>query len=454
MSKNNVINRLTGGLQKINEDSIPDNVIEIGKNCIIDTVGVTIAGSVTSSARKIYLSATETFKDGNCTILGSDKTLNAAGAALTNGAAAHALDFDDNCYAGIVHGSAVVLPTVLALAQENSLNGQKLLISFIAGLEIQFGIAKAFSNGIYDRGWWTTSILGVLGSAASASKLLNLDTEATSNALALAAVGAGATRAVRGTHAKHFYCGLAAERGITAAKLAKNGAIGPLNAFEDVNGLTNALNDGKFDSAKIDKIGKDFNLIEPGIDIKKYPVCYASHAAIDGVKSILEGNKLNSAMIKKVICTVPPVVGSNLTFSNPKNISEAQFSLEFALATIITTGSLDLTHLTDEFIHSTSLNLIQKKIVMNVNSLPVGQLNNKNICPEWADIEIIMNDGVVYKTFVSSPIGSSKRPLPDRLLYKKFHDCLTYAETDTNAEELYENLKNIDSAPNLKSIFS
>tara|TARA_B110001450_G_scaffold152851_1_gene142613 strand:+ start:28 stop:1392 length:1365 start_codon:yes stop_codon:yes gene_type:complete len=454
MSKNNVINRITNSLQKINKNSIPANVMEIGKNCIIDTVGVTIAGSVTPSAKKIYFSANETYKDGNCTILGSDKTLNAAGAALTNGAAAHALDFDDNCYAGIVHGSAVVLPTVLALAQENSLNGQKLLISFIAGLEIQFGIAKAFSNGIYDRGWWTTSILGVLGSAASASKLLDLDTQATSNALALAVVGAGATRAVRGTHAKHFYCGLAAERGITAAKLAKNGAIGPLNAFEDVNGLTRVLNDGKFDPTKIDNIGKDFSIIEPGVDIKKYPVCYASHAAIDGVKSILEGNNLDSNMIKKVICTVPPVVGSNLTFSHPKNISEAQFSLEFALATIIKDGSLNLSHLTDKFINSASLKLIQKKIVMNVNSLPVEQSNNKNICPEWADIEIIMNDGIAYKTFVSAPIGSSKRPLPERLLYKKFYDCVTYAETGNNVEKLYENLRNIESAHNLKSIFS
>ena len=454
MSKNNVIDRLTYGLQKLNKNTIPTNVMEIAKNCIIDTVGVTIAGSVTPSAKKIYFSATETFKNGNCTILGCDKTLNAAGAALTNGAAAHALDFDDNCYAGIVHGSAVVLPTVLALAQENSLNGEKLLISFIAGLEIQFAIAKAFSNEIYDRGWWTTSLLGAIGSAASASKLLDLDTEATSNALALAAVGAGATRAVRGTHAKHFYCGLAAERGITTAKLAKNGAIGPLNAFEDVNGLTKVLNGDKFDPTKIDNIGKDFNMIEPGVDIKKYPVCYASHSAIDGVKSILEGNNLNPNMIKKIICTVPPVVGSNLTFPNPKNMSEAQFSLEFAIATVVKDDSLNLSHLTDKFINSNSLKAIQKKVFMKVNNLSVEQSKHKNICPEWADIEIIMNDSTVYKTFVSSPVGSSRRPLPERLLYKKFHDCLTYAETDNNVEKLYESLRSIESVHNLKSLFS
>jgi len=454
MSKNYMINRLTYGLQKINKDSIPKKVIDIGKNCIIDTIGVAIAGSVTPSAKKIYSSTIENFKDGNCTILGSNQTLNAAGAAMANGAAAHALDFDDNCYAGIVHGSAVVLPSVLAVAQENSLNGEKLLTSFIAGLEIQFAIARAFSNEIYDRGWWTTSILGVIGSAASASKLLNLNAEATSNALALAIVGTGATRAVRGTHAKHYYCGLAAERGITAAKLAKNGATGPFNVFEDVNGLTKVLNDNKFDPTKIDNIGKDFSMIEPGLDIKKYPVCYASHSAIDGVKDILEDNNINPAMIKKIICTVPPVVASNLTFSYPKNVSEAQFSLEFAIATIIKDSSLNLSHLTDKFINSASLKLIQEKVVMNVDDLSIEQSNSKNICPEWANIEIIMNDDTKYKTFVGSSIGSSKRPLPERLLYKKFHDCMIYSKTSNNVEKLYDSLRNIEKVQNSRTLFN
>ena len=91
---------------------------------------------------------------------------------------------------------------------------------------------------------------------------------------------------------------------------------------------------------------------------------------------------------------------------------------------------------------------------MNVDSLPLEQSNNKNICPEWADIEIVMKDGIANKTLVSSPSGSSKRPLPEGLLYKKFYDCVTYAETGNNVEKLYENLRNIELAHNLKSIFS
>lgn len=453
MSTNNVINRITLGLEKITAESISAEVFNIAKSCIIDTCGVAIAGSTTRSARNIHSVVKESFRDGNCTVLGNTNTLNVFGAAVANGASAHALDFDDNCYAGIVHGSAVVLPSVLAVAQENSSSGNELLSSFIAGLEAQFAVAKALSNNIYDRGWWTTSILGVIGSAAGACKLLNLNREATSNALALAIVGGGATRSVRGTDAKHYYCGLAAERGITAAKLALNGATGPLNVFEDFNGITKVLNGDKFERKYIDMIGKEYCILKPGMDIKKYPVCYASHAAIDGVKELIDLNNINSFNIKKIICTVPPVVASNLTFPNPVNRTEAQFSLEYAIATIIEHGSLDLTHLEDKFVKSSRLKRVSELVYMNVSNFPKEEIDNKFICPEWAEIEIMTNDGMCYKTFVGAPVGSANRPLPEKLLYRKFSECLTYAKNDINPKELYERLLNIDQIENSSTLF-
>jgi len=454
MSTNNVVNRIAIGLEKITTESIPTKVLNIAKSCIIDTCGVAIAGSTTSSAKNIHAVVTESFRDGHCTVLGRTNTLNVFGAALANGVSAHALDFDDNCYAGIVHGSAVVLPSVLAVAQENSSSGNELLYSFIAGLEAQFAVAKAFSNDIYDRGWWTTSILGVIGSAAGACKLLNLDKEATSHALALAIVGGGATRSVRGTDAKHYYCGLAAERGVTAAKLALNGATGPLNVFEDLNGIKKVFNGDKFENKYIDMIGEEFSILEPGIDIKKYPVCYASHAAVDGVKELIDLNNIHSSNIKKIICTVPPVVASNLTFPNPANRTEAQFSLEFAIATIIEHGSLDLTHLEDKFVKSSRLKRVSELVCMKVSNLPKEKIDNKCICPEWAEVEIMTNDGSCYKIFVGAPVGSANRPLPEKLLYRKFSECLTFAKTDINTKKLYERLLNIDQIENSKALFN
>ena len=90
---------------------------------------------------------------------------------------------------------------------------------------------------------------------------------------------------------------------------------------------------------------------------------------------------------------------------------------------------------------------------MNVSNLPKEEIDNKFICPEWAEIEIMTNDGMCYKTFVGAPVGSANRPLPEKLLYKKFSECLTYAKNDTNPKELYERLLNIDQVENSSTLF-
>ena len=100
----------------------------------------------------IFNVASKIYSSGNCNVIGRKKSFNPSGAAFVNGASAHSLEFDDNCYAGVVHGSAVVFPAVLAFAQHKALSGLDLLKSFVVGLEIEFAVAKAFSNSVYDKG--------------------------------------------------------------------------------------------------------------------------------------------------------------------------------------------------------------------------------------------------------------------------------------------------------------
>ena len=176
------------------------------------------------------------------------------------------------------------------------------------------------------RGGGPTSVLGAIGSAAGVAKVARLDRDTTKHALALAAVGAGATRAVRGTTAKHYYCGRAAESGVLAVMAAARGATGPINAFEDQSGIARVLNGGEFDPKAIEALGVEFGVSQPGVDIKKYPVCYASHAAADATKEIMISNGLDANDVASVTCTVPPLVASNLTYPAPRTAAEAQFS--------------------------------------------------------------------------------------------------------------------------------
>lgn len=438
-------------LKKISEytlslqlNEISDDVKWLAKRCLIDVFGVILAGTKTHSAKVLQGLAYKNYSLGNCDILGSNTKLNPAGAAFANSSSAHALDFDDNCYAGIVHGSAVVFPSVLAMAQERNLNGKDLLLGFIAGLEVELTIAKALSNSIYDKGWWTTSMLGAIGSAAGAAKIAGLDSKTIKNALSLAAVGCGATRAVRGTSAKHFYCGRAAESGVTAVFAAMEGITGPANVFQDNDGIAEVLNDGFFDVRPFENLGTEYCIANPGIDLKKYPVCFASHSCIDAVKEICENNKFKSSDVASINCLVPPVVATNLTYHEPKNVAEAQFSLNFAIATILLHGDLKLENLFSEPLFGPITKTVAHKVKMKVGGVPKKFRNSKNICPEWGYVELTTKDGSRKCKFVGSPLGSASFPMSKELLKQKFEDCCDYGGFSASAEKLYKQISQIE----------
>jgi len=448
-----VIQNLAKGILDLDSIELPENVASIAKQLIIDVTGVIIAGSCTKSARSMCDVASEVYSPGSCNVLGRNKYFNPSGAAFVNGASAHALEFDDNCYAGVVHGSAVVFPAVLAFAQHQSLSGKDLLKSFIVGLEIEFAVAKAFSNSIYDKGWWTTSVLGSIGSAAGVASLAKLKIDEIENALSLAISGIGATRAVRGTNAKHYYCGRASENGIISTSLAIKGGEGPLNVFEDRNGLISVLNDKIFKHSFVKNIGKEFGLLEPGVDIKKYPVCYASHSAADGVKAIVKSNNISFENVDEVIATVPPIIASNLTFQNPKTAKEAQFSLEFAIAMILKFGEISLEHLSKHYIMDSDIQNLMAKVKMRVSELPKDTKYTEKICPEWANIELYSKNGECHKIFVGAPLGSSINPLSEEMLYNKFFSCVKFSKMQLDIKSSYEKLLNIEKINNCQELF-
>ena len=448
-----IIHKLAEGIISLNSKKFPDKILNIAKRCLIDISGVTLAGSSIESSKKLFEVASRTYAKGNSHILGHRKSINPCGASFINGTAAHALDFDDNCYAGIVHGSAVIFPAVLAFAQQNSLTGADLLKGFIIGLEVEFATAKALSNSIYDKGWWTTSVLGSIGSTAGVASIANIDIEKMKNALSLAIAGIGAVRAVRGTNAKHYYCGKAAESGIMSVNLAKQGITGPLDVFEDRNGIISVINNGIFDVSLLNNLGKNFSLIDPGIDIKKYPVCYASHSAADAVKHIIVSKKITIDSIDEIICIVPPVIVSNLTYSNPKTIKEAQFSMEFAISSILKYGDITLKNLDDEVFLTEDIQFLMTKVKVIEEKYPSNKVPKDKISPEWSSVKIKTKNGEFHELFVGAPYGSSINPISDKDLYNKFSDCLKYSKTKINPKSLFQKIKNIETLLNIDTLY-
>jgi len=401
---------------------VPGAVSQVAIRCLVDTLGVMLAGSATSVAGLARRVIAVNAATGSAAVAGDALRMSAPAAAFANGVAAHALDFDDNCYAGFVHGSAVIVPAALAVAQVRRADGESLLTAVAAGAECQYRVGMALGRPLYDRGWWTTGVLGVIGACAAASKLLALDAETTARALGLAIAGTGGMKSVFGSDAKPLLAGRAAEAGVTAALLAEQGAKGPLDALEHDYGLAALFNDGHFDAEWLNPPVDDWCLLSPGVDVKRIPVCLSSHAAVDGVLKLVVDHGIEPSRIAGVWCDVPPVVVANLIYPHPHSGQQGQFSLPFAVAASLLFGELTLEHLNDALMADKTLMALMERVSM-VSGPRWADPAMLTVAPEGAEVTLSLHDGKTFSCFIPKATGSADYPLSDKALENKFLRC-------------------------------
>ena len=455
MGTETIAQQLANWVARLDSGQVPPPVRAIAGACLVDTIGVAVGGANESVSRLVRDHVVATYAQGASTVLGTAGGFSASGAAFANATAAHALDFDDNCYAGVVHGSAVVAPAVLAICEAAGAAGADLLTAFIAGVEVEYALGSALSQSIYDKGWWTTGVLGVIGAAAGAATALRLTAAQTANAIALAAAGTGGMRACLGTDAKPILAGRAAEIGVAATALAARGATGPLSVFEDPRGLAKLFNGDRFDGSALTTLGVSWRLLSPGIDVKKYPLCLSGHAAADGVLDILREHGLEEADVATVTCTVPPIVGANLTYGVPLTRQQAQFSLPFAAACMMVFGDISLDHLQAATLADAGLSRAMKKVRMVVAENWQDQIPREATTsgPEAALVSITTVDGRKIKRFVGWARGTAARPLDAQELDAKFMVCAGRMLPVQAARMLLATLKQVEALADTREIF-
>jgi 2-methylcitrate dehydratase PrpD len=427
---------------------IPLAVKVAASRCLIDTLGVALAGSASAVAGQARAVAECTAAPGLSSVIGNEQMLNAAGAAFVNGVAGHALDFDDNCYPGFVHGSVVIMPAALAVTQMRDLDGAALLTAFVVGAECEYALSKAMTREIYDRGWWTTGVLGVVGSCAAACHALGLDAAHTASALGIALTGTGGMKAGFGSDAKMLMAGRASEAGVIAALLAREGSSGPTDLVEHSKGLAVMFNGGVL--CALPTLGQEWSLLTPGVDIKRIPICLSSHAAVDALREILSLDGVRVDAITEVICDVPPIVIQNLIHDAPTTRQQAQFSMPFAIAATCLLGEISLDSLTDATINRPDLQHLMTRVRM------VGskrwQPSQRESAPEGAWVRVMFADGTCIERFCAMAVGCASNPLSPAQLHEKFMRCATQVMSSFHAGQLLERLEGLEHLPRVRDL--
>ena len=381
--------------------------------------------------------------------------LPAAQAACINGVAAHALDYDDVALSA--HTSTVLVPAILAEGHRLDVSGAEALRAYVVGYEVWAELFSRESDQYHLKGWHPTGVFGTVGAAAAVAYLNKLSQEQTRQALAIAASMASGLVANFGTMTKPLHAGRAAACAIEAIRLSQLGLTSAPDVFEHPAGYLNALSPaGRVDRERPAQLGRTLRILDSGLSVKGYPVCYSGHRVIDGVVEIAERENIAPAQVRRVRVTIGPAQASMLRNHRPQTGLEAKFSAEFAVAAALVTRQVGLAQLTDAFVARDDVRALLDRVVIDITDKP---------CPidpafSFADRVVIeLEDG---RSFDSGAIrfarGNAKLPLDAAGLRRKFLDCMAagdvpaYRGAGADAA-LYGRVAGLQSLPSLRQVF-
>ena len=299
---------------------LPPEALAVAHHCLLDWLGCALAGSREPLAQILRDECGG--ETGAATLIGGGAA-RPRDAALINGAAGHALDFDDTHTGMGGHPTTPVLPAVLALAEERGASGAELLAAFVAGLEVECRLGSYTGGEHYRLGWHSTGTLGTVGAAAACARLLGLDEAGWQHALGLAATQAAGLKASFGTMAKPLHAGKAGANGLFAARLAARGFVGAPDAIDAPQGLASAAANGRADAERLRTADGRFLIVDTLF--KYHAACYLTHAAINAAALLREST--NAAAIEAVELRINPSLLNVCAIPEPRTGLELKFSL-------------------------------------------------------------------------------------------------------------------------------
>jgi 2-methylcitrate dehydratase PrpD len=328
-SGSNLTRTLAERAVAVTYESLPDDVRELARQCVLDYLGVGLAGADDDLVSILLDELNETGGAAQAGVIGHAARLSMLSAALVNGAIAHALDYDDVNLAMPGHPSVAILPALLALAEEKKASGKAVIAAFVAGYETCCRIGMAMRPGHYTRGFHATGTVGAFGAAAACAHLLGLDAEATGRALGIAGTQSAGLKSQFGTMCKPFHAGKAAQNGLLAARLAARGFSSRPDLVECEQGFA-ATHAPEFHPEKA--------LAEPkrGFHIfnnlfKYHAACYMTHAPIECGRQ-LRDQGIAPADIAAIRLTAHQAIDKVCNIPAPTDGLEAKFSLRQTVA--------------------------------------------------------------------------------------------------------------------------
>jgi 2-methylcitrate dehydratase PrpD len=409
-------------------EELPVQAVETVKRGMIDCVGVLFAGRDEAVTRIVLESIP---RGEEASLLFGQGRARSSDAALANATAAHALDYDDTALDG--HPSVVLAPTVLAEGERLRASGRELIAAYVAGYETWAELIGRDADKHHAKGWHPTAVFGTVAAAAASSRLAQLPAGKIAYALGIATSLAGGLVANFGSMTKPYQAGRAAQSGIMAARLAAAGMTASPDAIEHASGFLAAFSP----NGRVRTDGRlgEWHIVRHGLNVKRYPVCYALHRSIDAILDL----PVAASDVDSIDVRLGKLQAGMLRHHSPQTALDAKFSAEFAMACALLRRRVGLEELKDAFVRSDGVQALMRKV--RVTTIDEADPDEPLFAP-YDVVRIRLKDGsVVASEPVTHARGHARNPIGLEELRVKFRDC-----TKGGQDGLFDRLLHLDEA--------
>lgn len=431
--------------------ALPAEVTHTAGRVLLDVAGNCLAARNEDYVRSLLAAWDGT---GPCTALGHEGGLDAAGAAVVNGASAHGEDYDDTFEGSPVHAGCVVVPAVLAACENAGRGGSAALAGIVAGLETTCRLTLVAPTAIHRAGFHPTAVLGVMGATVGVARALSVQPATLVSALGIA--GSMASGIIEylaeGTWTKRLHPGWAAQSALRAVSMAQQGFTGPRTVFEGTHGLFNGF--------AVTEIPRDFGQLTDGlgtqwlmqrIAFKPYPCGTMIQPYIDCAVA-LRGRGIAVDEIETVRCETAEGIVHRLwepltEKHRPSTPYSAKFSIPYCVAIGLREGKAGLADFTPRKITDPALLELASRVRYVIdpdNAYPHNYTGH---------VALRLRDGSVHEARQPHLRGGMHDPLPREELERKFRENVLFGGGSAEcADELQQLFGTLFEQPSLTAL--
>ncbi|SIT45503.1 putative MmgE/Prp family protein [Paraburkholderia piptadeniae] len=446
-----IAKRLAQRIAAFDAQDLTPRALAAARTAIIDTIGVTLAGSAEPCVRILLDTPGIADAPGKCTVLGTNVRTSALDAALLNGTASHALDYDDFSQPMGGHQSVPLVAPLLALAEERKLSGNALIAAYVIGIETEIRLARAVNFHHYDKGWHPTATLGIFGTVAATSHLLKLDSEQIATALAIAASLAAGLKANFGTMVKPLHVGHIGRSGLFAVLIAERGFTANAAAIEHRQGFFNAFNGpGHYDAQRIfENWGTPLEVESETLGLKQFPCCGSTHPAIAMALALVHEEHVKPEQIESIHIQAHRRRLPHTDNPDPRTPLGAKFSVQYAVARALVDGVVRL----ENFEGDAHLDPRVRRLLAITRTDPHPDMPEDAEHQFGAEVTLTLRDGRVLSRRIDNLIGRGPaNPMSTDELWEKFADCSKRAIGSSEALALYERLEALEEVSDVSTL--